>query len=188
VIGDRRVILRGHSQRTAAFTLVELVMVVVIISIIAAIAVPRVSNAAKNAQAEGIRATIANVNQAIDHYHAEHGKFPGYNATNGTPDGGWFVNQLTQYSDAQGNTRATPDSTHVFGPYLQRPFPTNPFNGLNTVSVRAGGTGTIALDSSGWIARLDDGSFTINTDEDLLPIEVFGAKEISKVVDMRVGL
>lgn len=184
---DPRIFWRRHSRQHAAFSLVELVMVVVIISIIAAIAVPRVSHAAKNSQSESIRATIANVGRAIDLFNAEHGRYPGYNPANGTPDGEWFVKQLTQYSDASGDAQTTPGGDFIYGPYLQKPFPTNPYNGLNTVQVKAGASGAIALDSSGWIARLSDGEFTINTDTNVLSKEVFAAEDIAAIDSLRQG-
>ena len=56
---------------------------------------------------------------------------------------------------------ASPSATHLYGPYLQRPFPANPFNDLTTVKVKAKHTtGTVA--ASGWIAYLDDGEFELN--------------------------
>ena len=151
-------------RRRRAFSLVELVIVVVIIGIIAAIAVPRISQGSRSAQANSIRATLTNVRAAIDHYYAEHSRYPGYNPSNSAPNGTWFVNQLTKYSDEAGEVSDTPTSDYLFGPYLQRPFPTNPLNGLDTVAVKQKRSDSVALGASGWIACLEDGSFDINTD------------------------
>jgi prepilin-type N-terminal cleavage/methylation domain-containing protein len=160
-----------------AFSLVELVLVVAIIGILAGIAVPRISQAGKNAEAKAVQATLANVRNAIDRYYAEHGKYPGYNSSTGAPNGAFFVNQLTQYTNAKGRVAAMPTGAYKFGPYLGKPFPTNPFNGLSNVKVREDRTGVFALGSSGWVATLSDGTFTINTDADLLPVDVFAPEE-----------
>ena len=169
-------------RRRHAFSLVELVMVVVIIGIIAAIAVPRLAQGSRSAQANSIRATLANVRAAIDHYYAEHSRYPGYNPATAAPNGVWFVDQLTKYSDQAGNVSDTLTSDYLFGPYLQRPFPTNPLNGLDTVRVKLTRANVVALDSSGWIACLEDGSFDINagsaelTNLNFTPIEKLSAE------------
>ncbi len=138
-------------------------MVVLIISIIAAIAVPRVSSAHRNAEGNAILATLANVRAAIDLYYAEHGRYPGYDPASGNPDDQAFIDQLTLFSDAAGNVSATPKGEFIFGPYLRRPFPTNPLNGLATVKVHKDAPDVSALTGkTGWIAGLAEGSFDIN--------------------------
>ncbi len=59
-----------------AFSLIELVIVVVIIGVIAAIAVPRVTEASRNAAAAGIAAHLRRMAAAFELYHAEHGAWP----------------------------------------------------------------------------------------------------------------
>ncbi|HRX83816.1 MAG TPA: prepilin-type N-terminal cleavage/methylation domain-containing protein [Phycisphaerae bacterium] len=176
---------RTRSPR--AFSLIELVIIIVIIGIIAAIAAPRVSSAGRDAQTKAVQATLANVNAAIDHFYAEHSRYPGFNPTNGNPDGDWFVKQLTTYSDANGNVQTSLGGDFLFGPYLQSPFPTNPYNGMSNVHVKAGRTGAVALNSSGWIAVLSDGSFTINTTTDKIKADVLSAKEVDLIKTLRTG-
>ena len=147
-----------------AFSLVEMVLVVVIIGIIAAIAIPRMTQGSARARATALVETIDAVERAIDYYYAEHGRYPGYDPDTDAASDEMFVKQLLQYTDREGNVAASPSATYLYGPYLQRPFPTNPFNELATVKVKANHTGgTVA--STGWIAYLDDGEFEINATE-----------------------
>jgi len=152
-----------------AFSLVELVIVVTIIGTISAIAIPRISGAAGSSRTAALEATLASVRKTIDMYYAEHGDYPGYNPTNGTPSGTDFVKQLTMYSDADGYTNDAPTSRYRFGPYLRKPFPTNPTNKLNTVYVKATpAVADPANGSTGWVAVLSHGYFGISaTDADL---------------------
>ena len=144
-------------------------MVVTIIGIIAAIAVPRMSNVTSRASANALEATLANVRKAIDCYYAEHNRYPGYAPANGLPSDDDFVKQLTMYSDSKGNTNATYGSPFLYGPYLRKPFPTNPTNDLDTVSVKATPADpSPAAGSVGWVAVLSHGYFGISaTDADL---------------------
>jgi prepilin-type N-terminal cleavage/methylation domain-containing protein len=168
------------------FSLVELVIVIVIIGIIAAIAVPRLGGTAQRAQAHALLATLRNVRSAIDLFQAEHGRYPGYDPADGSPDGKWFVDQLTLYSDAAGQTSETYGDPFIYGPYLRAPFPTNPFNGLATVQVLANPSGQIILGMSGWVAVLPTGDFGINAgDADLAEI---GVTSGDPAKEMRGGL
>ena len=150
------------------FTLVELVINVVIIGMLAAIAVPRFSQAATAAEAKSLAMTLTLVRNAVELYSAEHGRYPGYDPAAGSPDGTWFVNQLTQYSDAQGHVSNTLTYPFIYGPYIRAPFPTNPINDLNTVIVRAAGRDFVAPDSSGWKVVLSTGHFAANTGNERL--------------------
>lgn len=98
--------------RKPSFSLVELVIVIVIIGIIAAIAVPRISRGARGAAGAAVRADLTMLRKAIEWYAAEHG-----GAYPTRPDSK-FVDQLTTYSDDQGNTNPTKTPPYIFGPYL----------------------------------------------------------------------
>lgn len=156
-----------------AFSLVELVIVVVIIGIIAAIAVPRLSNAATRAKGNALAQNLAVVREAIERYYAEHGRFPGYDPGTGTRDDDYFVDQILLFTDETGNTSETYGYPHVFGPYLRKPFPANPFNDLRTVYVKAAPTDADPEeDAAGWVAVLSTGDFGINAEEfDLAELE-----------------
>ena len=45
-------------------------------------------------------------------------------------------NQLTRFTDVDGNTSPTKTATHVYGPYMQS-LPTNPLNGSRKVAATA---------------------------------------------------
>jgi prepilin-type N-terminal cleavage/methylation domain-containing protein len=162
-----------QAKNSRAFSLVEMVIVVVIIGILAGIAIPRISHAVTAARANALLETMAAVRTAIDHYYAEHGHYPGYDPGDGTPDDDMFIKQLTEYSDQNGNVSESPSAVFLYGPYLQLPFPTNPFNELSNVKVRAKHSTVSVLSTSGWIAYLDDGSFEINASaEEIAKLEV----------------
>ena len=149
-----------------AFSLVELVVVVVIVGIIAAIAVPRMSGAATQAKMNALEQNLAVVREAIDHYYAEHNRFPGYDPSSGTRDDDYFVDQLLLFTDEAGKTSDTYGHPYVYGPYLRKPFPANPFNDLRTVYVKAvPSDANPAEDAAGWVAVLSTGDFGINAEE-----------------------
>jgi len=176
---------RSRFLQAPAFSLVELVLVVTIIGIIAGIAVPRISSAAATANANALDATLTNVRQSIDIYYAEHGSFPGYVPGTQTPDGSHFVNQLTLYSDADGNSNATKSAQYKFGPYLRAPFPTNPANQLATVHVKADASQADPADGTvGWVAVLSTGDFGVSaTNTQLVDI---GVKDVVKMDLLRL--
>ncbi|HUU84479.1 MAG TPA: prepilin-type N-terminal cleavage/methylation domain-containing protein [Phycisphaerae bacterium] len=159
---------RAHSRPPTAggpraFSLIELVIVTVIIGIVAAIAAPRFSRAGKSATASYVVGSISTVRQAIELYYAEHGQYPGYTPGTTTPNDTWFTRQLLEYSDATGNTQASYGHPFIYGPYLRPPFPTNPFNNLDTVKVKQNPGDAVAIGGTGWIAVLSTGDFGINT-------------------------
>jgi len=182
-----RLLDRRAHRPAAGFSLVELIMVLVIISIVAALAAPRVSRAGRDAQDAAVQATIQNVCQAIDHFYAEHNRYPGYDPDNGNPSGEWFISQLTGYSNLAGEVQASPGAGYTFGPYLRPPFPVNPYNGLATVKVKGSALEAATLNATGWIAVLSDGTFSINTDPDRLDVEVFSEQERALIQDLING-
>lgn len=127
-----------------------MVIVVVLIGIIAAIAVPRMSRASSSAADKALAGDLAVLRNAIDLYAVEH--------TNTFPAVATIATQLTLYSDNNGATNATPDATHIFGPYLRTPPPL-------PVGVRKGGTLIAAADAAdvGWIYTAATGTISANT-------------------------
>lgn len=179
-------VVRRNKRR--AFSLVELVIVVVIIGIVSAIAVPKMSNAAKSAETQHILATIAVVTRAMEHYRAEHGRFPGYDPGSGNPDGTNFVNQLILYSDEDGKTNASLTPSFVYGPYLRPPFPTNLMNELNTVYTKGRATDSRPLGTTGWVSVLATGEFGPNADETVLDDLVEIGKGLGTGLNLGGGL
>lgn len=136
-------------RRTAGFSLIELVIVVVIIGIIGAIAIPRLSRGAAGAADSALVGDLAVMRNAIDLYATEHG---------GTyPTVADIEDQLTLYSDIDGNTSATKDATHIYGPYIRK-IP------AVTVGPRVGENGIAAADAAtvGWLYNATSGTITAN--------------------------
>lgn len=147
----------GLARRSRAFSLIELVIVVVILGVIGAIAIPRMSRGAAGATESGAVSDLAILRSAIELYAAEHnGDFPAL-AT--------FSDQLTTYSDIDGNTNATKTSTYMYGPYI-RAIPVQkagPNRGSATL------TATQATAGAGWWYTVATGDVRINaaaTDKD----------------------
>ena len=136
-------IKRPCRRSTAGFTLIELVVVVVIIAIIAAIAIPKMSRGSAGAADSALSQDLSTMRSALELYQTEHGgTYPS------TSSATTFMNQLTQYTDNNGNAVATKDTTHVYGPYLKTipPLPVGTNKGLNTVTV----TGPAGTGQFGW--------------------------------------
>ncbi len=146
-------------MRAGAFSLVELVIVIVIIAVIAAIAVPRVTTASRRARENTLEATTATIQQAMELYKVDHGKYPGYDPASGAANHTNFSLQLTLYSDGNGNTQTTFGAPFLYGPYLRAPFPMNPINGLNSVFVKPTPSAPALPQGVGWIAVLSTGDF-----------------------------
>lgn len=143
--------------RKTGFSLVELVIVIVIIGIIAAIAVPRISRGAAGAAGSAVRADLTTLRSAIERYAAEHdGAYPSISPSTK------FVDQLTTYSDDQGNTNDTLGAPYIYGPYLGS-IPHLPVGeGANS------GKGQNAVGSSpaaakGWVYDEDTGRISANS-------------------------
>ncbi|HEY2589595.1 MAG TPA: prepilin-type N-terminal cleavage/methylation domain-containing protein [Tepidisphaeraceae bacterium] len=125
---------RKTGSQHDGFTLVELVVVVVIIAIIAAIAIPKMSRGSAGAADAALAQDLSTIRSALDMYQTEHGGACPSGASADT-----FRNQLTQYTDAQGNAQAAKDATHIYGPYLRAfpPLPVGRNRGLAVVAVTA---------------------------------------------------
>lgn len=139
------------SKKRCGFSLIELVIVVVIIGIIGAIAIPRLSRGAEGASDSALAGDLAVMRNAIDLYATEHG---------GTfPTVADFVDQLTTYTDANGNTSATKTGAYIYGPYI-RQIP------ALKVGDEKGSTTVAASDAAGvgWIYDATAGTITANTD------------------------
>ena len=138
-------------RRSSGFSLIELVIVVVIIGIIGAIAIPRLSRGAAGAADSALVGDLAVMRNAIDLYATEHG---------GTyPAIGTIEAQLTQYSDAAGNTSATKDATHIYGPYIRK----IPALSVGAEVGESAFTATLGTADCGWVYTAASGAITANT-------------------------
>lgn len=143
------------------FSLVELVVVIIIIGIIAAMAIPRLSRGSAGAGDAVVSGNLAIVRNAINLYAAEHmGKFPGH-------DSGDMVDHLTMFSDVAGNTSATKDATHKFGPYLltMPPCPIGNPSKPTDVLISTDSPPTVnTAGGEGWVYNPTTGEFLVNSE------------------------
>ena len=138
---------RTHNR---GFSLLELVIVVAIIAIIAAIGIPRLSRGTRGAADSAVSSNLAVLRNSIDLFAAEH--------ADTFPTAAAITNQLTQYTDASGDTSATKDTTYIYGPYM-RSIPPLP------VGAKKGSAGIAAGDANdvGWIYTQATGTIKTNT-------------------------
>jgi len=132
---------RKRPQR--GFTLVEILIVVIILGILAAIVIPQFTNASTEARQSNVRSQLQTLRSQIELYKLQHKDVPPALVTTG-----WTV--FTQYTDIDGATSATKDSTHIYGPYYQ----TAPVNPLSDSSVCA----AAAADATGWVYNESTGA------------------------------
>lgn len=123
----------------SGFTLIEMLVVVIILGILAMIIVPQITVSTEDARLNSLQANLNTVRSAIEVYAAQHGnKYPGmYKETDGTAVATdaeartAFLAQMTMFSDLNGVTNATKDTTYKYGPYMKlgsNTLPTNPYN------------------------------------------------------------
>jgi prepilin-type N-terminal cleavage/methylation domain-containing protein len=98
---------RGYKPR--AFTLVEILIVVIILGILATIIIGLFQNGTKDAAATSLKDNLRNMRSQLELYVAQHGRYPAL-AT--------FEQQMTQYTDGDGNISATKSPTYCYGPYI----------------------------------------------------------------------
>ncbi len=143
-------------------TLVELLVALAVLGTLAAVVVPRLSDGDRAAREVGVANQLSLVRESMEHYRVMHeGLLPDER----------LVEQLTGVTETSGDPRAPdapptllPDGTvdPGCGPYLRKPFPMNPLNGLCTVAVldrlpaEADGT-------TGWIWIPRRAAFRANT-------------------------
>lgn len=142
----------NRAHRRYGFSLIELVIVVVIIGIIAAIAIPRLSRGSAGAADAALIGDLAVMRGSIDLYVTEHqGLYPVLAD---------FVDQMTTYTDLNGNTNATKTGLFIYGPYLRAvpPLPVGLERGETALKAPpADGT-----DGFGWVYNVTDGSVVAN--------------------------
>ncbi len=118
-------------SRSAAFTLIELLIVIAIITILAVIAIPQFRESTNEANASALSADLTVMRDAIELYYHQHEQtYPG--VSDGEEEGGGgeaehvFIHQLILCSNRDGDTTTSLDRTNYpYGPYLKR-IPENP--------------------------------------------------------------
>jgi general secretion pathway protein G len=139
-------------------------IVVVILGILAAIVMPQFSDAAHVAREKVLKEDLRFLRHQIAVFaiqHTDHA--PGYAA--GVPSAATFADQMTKFTDVQGNVSDTQDATYKFGPYLQK-VPENPITGKNTIRMIADNAAmpASAAGTDGWIYQAS--SQTVLSDAD----------------------
>lgn len=163
------------------FTLIELLIVVVILAILAAIAIPQFSSSTSDAQASALDANLATVRSALEQYKAQHKNvYPGDAAATGAscvtgataaPTGATagtvlaLTAQLSNYSNADGQTCDTPSPGYNYGPYLRKGIPVEPVTSKGDVAITSAGKPITAGTAGGWAYDTKSGQFIANTDK-----------------------
>ncbi len=158
---------RGR-QCQRGFTLVELLIVVIILAILAAIVIPQFGAATNDAKISALDTNLANMRSAIDLYFQQHGEYPGNVTAVGTacaagPGGTTgtgalqtstaFMEQMSRYTNAVGESCTKKDVAFKYGPYLKKDaLPQMPITEVATLNlVTAGALGmTSSVTNGGW--------------------------------------
>ena len=144
-------------RRRTGFSLVELVIVVAIIAIIGAIAIPRMSRGAAGAADAALVGDLAVMRNAIELYAAEHnGDFP---------DAASFADQMTQFTDANGNVSETQTGDFIFGPYIRQIPPLPVGSNRNETGIVDATTSDIGAETGGWYYNEQTGEIQANLGE-----------------------
>ena len=146
----------------------ELLIVVIILAILAAIVVPQFSAATDDAKLSSLDTSLANVRAAVDLYYQQHGEYPGNVASTGggcaSGPGGLpgtgpmqteqaFFDQMSKYTDVNGESCTKSDAAFKFGPYLKKAvLPDDPMTTSNTVLISTAGAldMTSTVTNGGW--------------------------------------
>lgn len=164
-------------RRSAAkgFTLIELLIVVIIIAILAAIAIPQFSNTSGDAQESASIANLTTMRSAIELYRVQHnntypttvgtGSKLACSDTTGLSSTPTFKEQLTKFTDVNGNTCNKADPSYSYGPYL-RDIPVEPITNSAVVTVAATDSDSASDGSSvGWRFVTATGKVTIHSNK-----------------------
>ena len=148
---------RGEIHAVTGFTLVEILIVVIILGILASIIIPKFSTASVEARENMMKENLRILRTQIATYRAQHWDIsPGYDAS-GNPDEQAFIDQMTMFTDEDGNTNAIASAVSRYGPYMSE-IPENPLNAKASVNMIADGAGmpAAATDNDGWVYKPQD--------------------------------
>jgi len=166
----------------AGFTLVELLIVAIILAILAAIVVPQFATTTVDAQEAALRSNLSAIRGAISLYRQQHGEYPasltavpaacpGTAGTGIAEDPQALIDQLTLYTDANGESCSRADAgTFPFGPYIDdSTIPANPITGSSTIEIviaanpAAGDLAMVGTGAGlGWKYDVTSGKFIAN--------------------------
>ncbi len=157
--------MSSKPYQSRAFTLIEILIVVVILAILAGVVIASVSSASKDARESVLREELRFMRTQITLYRASHANPPGIDAA-GNRSEEIFREQMTSFTDYDGNVSSTRDSIYRFGRYLTE-MPTNPMNRESAVKVLDANAPVVPNDSEafGWIYKPETSEFYANLAE-----------------------
>jgi len=131
--------------------------VVILIVILATIIIPQVMVSRDDAKLDTLKANLSHMRSIIELYYYQHNNtYPGFNKINGhaseDPNDAvsGFTQQLTRYTDIDGQVKKENDATHIYGPYITGgKLPENPFNNKNDLTCDITTADTTARSSDG---------------------------------------
>jgi len=160
---------RGVDVRPVAgngFSLVEILVVVLILGILAAVVIPMFGGFSDETRAANLMANLQTIRRQMNLYRVQHNdQWPGQL---GNAD--LFRDQMTLFSDADGNTAAARSADFPFGPYLSE-IPANALSGDNAVSIVSVKHSFVPpMTDRGWWYNIGTGEFRAYlTNEHALP-------------------
>jgi len=113
----------------SAFTLVEILIVVILLGILAAIVVPGMTDVTTVSRETNLKENLSKIRAQLEVYRNQHNTLP--TAAN-------FADQMTQYTNADGQVNGVRTPVFRFGPYLEQ-MPPNPIT--NSRAIRAAAPG-----------------------------------------------
>lgn len=137
------------------FTLVEILIVVVILGILAAIVIPQFSQASTDSKVSSLQSNLQTIRSQIALYKIQH--------NDETPTLADFADQMTLFTDIDGNTNNTKTDVFKYGPYLQVGVPSNPFVGGNPATIVAADAGAGGAD---WVYDTDGSTWDFRANSD----------------------
>lgn len=162
------------------FTLVELLIVVIILAVLAAIVIPQFNSATTDTQEAALDANLAAMRNAIELYKAQHNAYPGAKVASGgancegTTGAGTansaqaFIDQLTTYTNAAGQSCTVGSATYKYGPYVRKGIPNEPISqqGSTAAQIAVDNQGrpiVPSTDTGGWSYDTVSGQFVMNS-------------------------
>jgi len=147
------------------FTLVEILIVVIILGILAAIVIPQFTEASSEARVSNLMTNLQTIRSQLLLYKTQH--LENYPADGDGEGDDEFEDEMCNYSDEDGETQATPDSDHPYGPYLTS-VPINPISSDNSVRVVNDADTVFAApdDDGGWYFNAATGEFRADLGDD----------------------
>ncbi|MFO8014741.1 MAG: prepilin-type N-terminal cleavage/methylation domain-containing protein [Phycisphaerae bacterium] len=110
-----------------AFTLVEILIVVIILAILAGVAIPQIAGMTTVSRETNLKENLSKIRAQLQVYRNHHDDFP---------DGDEFADQMTKYTNFEGEVADAGDQEYRYGPYLEQ-MPPNPVTKDATVRTAA---------------------------------------------------